>query len=45
MECKTIAFPKSGHLGFVVDKAVLEEVISDYFGFHLSFPIPPNVPH
>jgi hypothetical protein len=44
MKCKTIAFPKSGHLGFVVDKAAMEGIISEYIGFHLPFSIPPNAP-
>jgi hypothetical protein len=43
VECKTIAFPKSSHLRFVVDKA--EGIISEYFDFPLPVPIPPNAPH
>jgi hypothetical protein len=28
--------PRSGHVGFVVDKVVLGKVFSDYFGFHAN---------
>jgi hypothetical protein len=29
--------PRSGHVGFVVDKATLERVFSEYFGFPCQF--------
>jgi hypothetical protein len=29
--------PRSGHVGFVVDKVVLAQVISEYFGFPSQF--------
>jgi hypothetical protein len=29
--------PKSGHVGFVVDKVALEQVSSEYFGFRCQF--------
>jgi hypothetical protein len=45
VEYKTIAFPKPGRLGFVVDKAALEGISSEYFGFPLPLPIRPTAPH
>jgi hypothetical protein len=29
--------PRSGNVGFVVDKVVLGQVFSEYFGFHCQF--------
>jgi hypothetical protein len=29
--------PKSGHVGFVMDKVVLEQIFSEYFGFSRQF--------
>jgi hypothetical protein len=29
--------PRSGHVGFVVDKVALEQVFSEYFGFPCQF--------
>jgi hypothetical protein len=36
--------PRSGHMGFVVDKVSLEQVFSEYFGFLYQFPFH-QVPH
>jgi hypothetical protein len=36
--------PRLGHVGFVVDEAVLSEVFSEYFRFPLSILIPPTAP-
>jgi hypothetical protein len=37
--------PRSGYLGFVVDKVALREVFSDYFGFSMQILIPPTALH
>jgi hypothetical protein len=34
----TAAEPRSGHVGFVVDKVALGQVFSEYFGFSCQFP-------
>jgi hypothetical protein len=37
--------PRSGHVGFVVDKVALRQVSSGYFCFPLPIVIPPTAPH
>jgi hypothetical protein len=39
-------YPKSDHVGFMVDKVTLTQVFSEYFGFscQFSFHQPPHIP-